>query len=205
LLILNSKSKIQNLNSKINLAVFASGTGSNADKICSYFRDHPDIKVNLIVSNNINAGVLQVGALHAIESVVIPKSSWGTPEIVLPLLKANDITHIVLAGFLLLIPSWLIKEFKGRIINIHPALLPKYGGKGMFGHHVHEKVKASGELLSGLTIHEVNENYDEGQIIFQHTVKINPEDSAADIAAKVLQMEHYHYPRVIEKWATVRT
>ncbi len=184
----------------INLAIFASGTGSNADKICTYFKDHPDIKVNLIISNNINAGVLMVASSHGIESIVIPKSSWATPEILLPELRAMEITFIVLAGFLLLIPGWLVDEFKGNIINIHPALLPKYGGKGMYGHHVHEKVKLSGDTISGLTIHEVNEKYDEGDILFQKEININPEDSTGQIASKVLEIEHYYYPRVIEQW-----
>jgi phosphoribosylglycinamide formyltransferase-1 len=185
---------------KINLAIFASGTGSNADKICMYFKDHPDIKVDLIISNNINAGVLSVAASHGIESVVIPKSSWKTAENVLPELKTKEITHIILAGFLLLVPQWLISEYNGRILNIHPALLPRYGGKGMFGHHIHEKVKSSGDLISGITIHEVNENYDEGKIIFQETIKLTPDDTASIIGQKVLQLEHYHYPRIIEQW-----
>lgn len=184
----------------INLAIFASGTGSNADKICTYFKDHPDIKVNLIISNNINAGVLNVASSHGVESIVIPKSSWATPEIVLPDLRTKEITHIVLAGFLLLIPSWLVHEFKGHIINIHPALLPKYGGKGMYGHHVHEKVKSSGDVISGITIHEVNEKYDDGDVIFQKEIEIDAHDSSTDIGAKVLQLEHFYYPRIIEQW-----
>jgi len=185
---------------KVNLAIFASGTGSNADKICTYFKNHPDIKVHLIVSNRMNAGVLQVASSHSIDSIVIPKSDWAEAENVLPALKSKVVTHIVLAGFLLLLPSWLVREFNGRIINIHPALLPQFGGKGMYGHHVHEKVKSSGELISGITIHEVNENYDEGKIIFQERIHLDPEDSASVIADKVLQLEHYFYPRVIEKW-----
>jgi len=189
---------------KANLAIFASGTGSNADKICTYFKDHPEIKVNLIISNRINAGVFQVASSHHIDSIYIPKSDWADWENVLPALMSKDITHIVLAGFLLLLPSWLIKEFKGRIINIHPALLPKYGGSGMYGHHVHEKVKSSGEIISGITIHEVNENYDEGEIIFQEKVDLDPEDSATTIGNKVLQLEHFHYPRIIEKWASLK-
>lgn len=188
------------ISSKINLAILASGAGSNADKICTYFKDHPLIQVNLIISNNINAGVLQIASSHGIESIVIPKSSWATPEIVLPDLRTKEITHIVLAGFLLLIPAWLVLEFKDHIINIHPALLPKYGGKGMYGHHVHEKVKSSGDMISGITIHEVNAHYDDGDIIFQKEININSEDSAEQIASKVLEIEHYYYPRVIEQW-----
>ncbi len=182
------------------LAVFASGTGSNADKICAYFHDHPDIRVKLIVTNNPKAGVLQVTSKHGVNSICLPKLKWIEPESILSELKDRGITHIVLAGFLLLIPQWLITEFKGRIINIHPALLPRFGGKGMYGHHVHEKVRSSGEIISGITIHEVDENYDEGRIIFQQRINLDPEDSASAIGNKVLHLEHYYYPRVIEKW-----
>ncbi|HZV71832.1 MAG TPA: formyltransferase family protein [Saprospiraceae bacterium] len=187
---------------EINLAILASGAGSNADKICSYFKDHADIHVRLIISNNINAGVLKVASSHGVESMVIPKSSWATTEFILPELRTKEITHIVLAGFLLLLPSWLVKEYHGRIINIHPALLPKHGGKGMYGHHVHEKVKSSGDLISGITIHKVDEHYDEGDIIFQKEVNLDPDDSASLIAVKVLQLEHHYYSRVIEKWVS---
>jgi phosphoribosylglycinamide formyltransferase-1 len=182
------------------LAILASGTGSNADQICTYFKNHPDIKVKLIISNKANAGVLNVAAIHSIESTVIPKPDWNDKNHILDLLHEKGITHIILAGFLLLLPSWLVKEFSGRMINIHPALLPKYGGKGMFGHHVHEKVKSSGESISGITIHEVDDNYDEGKIIFQESVEIDPDDSASSIGEKVLKLEHYYYPRVIEEW-----
>jgi phosphoribosylglycinamide formyltransferase 1 len=187
---------------KINIAIFASGAGSNADKICEYFKKHPDIRVSLIVSNRSQAGVLQIASYHEIESLVIPKSKWAEPNYVLHILREKEITHIVLAGFLLLLPFWFIEEFNGRIVNIHPALLPKYGGKGMYGMHVHEKVKKNGELSSGITIHIVDENYDNGDIIFQKKVLLDPHDSANDIAKKVLTLEHYHYPRVIEAWVS---
>lgn len=189
-----------NAQPKIKLAILASGTGSNADKICLYFRDHPNISVDLIISNNINAGVLNVAASHHIECIVTPKSSWKSPEIVLPEIRTREITHIVLAGFLLLLPEWLVKEYKGRIINIHPALLPKYGGLGMYGHHVHENVKSAGDLVSGITIHEVDEHYDEGDIIFQKEIGLFASDTPADIARKVLQIEHQYYPAIIEQW-----
>ncbi len=144
------------------------------------------------------AGVLQVADRHGIASVIIPKSEWGQPEFVLPALHTRDITHIILAGFLLLLPAYLVSEYEGRIVNIHPALLPKYGGHGMHGIHVHEKVKESGDLISGITIHHVDEQYDNGDVIFQKEVELDPEDSATDIANKVLRLEHYYYPRVIE-------
>ena len=185
---------------KVRLAVFASGTGSNADKICQYFQQHPTIAVTLIVTNRKNAGVLQVASRYNIDSKVIPATDWTWAEKVLPLLKENEITHIILAGFLLLIPSWLVNEFQGRIINIHPALLPKYGGKGMYGMHVHQQVKNSNDTVSGITIHIIDEQYDEGDIIFQEQVPLDDNDSAEDIARKVLELEHFYYPRVIEKW-----
>lgn len=186
---------------RINLAIFASGGGSNANQICIYFRDHPAIRVRLIICNKKAAGVFHVGEQHGIETAYIPKSKWHDADEVLQLLKSTEITHIVLAGFLLLIPEWLVSHYRGKIINIHPALLPKYGGKGMFGMNVHQKVKEEGDLVSGITIHNVDEHYDEGDIIFQEKVFLDENDTATEIAEKVLRLEHYHYPRVIEQWA----
>lgn len=185
---------------KARIAIFASGGGSNADKICAYFETHPDINVELIVSNKAEAGVLKVADRHGIESVYISKKYWQHPEIILPVLETSEITHIVLAGFLSLIPDWLIKAYKCRIINIHPALLPNYGGKGMYGHHVHEAVKKSGDLISGITIHEVNEHYDEGKVIFRKEVELEAMDTPEEIARKVLQVEHMYFAQVIEGW-----
>lgn len=185
---------------KVRLAVFASGTGSNADKICQYFQHHPSINVTLIVTNRKNAGVLEVASRYSIDSKIIPSTDWASAEKVLPVLKESEITHIILAGFLLLIPSWLVNEFQGRILNIHPALLPKYGGKGMYGMHVHQQVKNANDTVSGITIHVIDEHYDEGDIVFQDKVALDANDSAEDIAQKVLKLEHYYYPRVIEKW-----
>ncbi len=185
---------------KARIAIFASGGGSNADKICTFFDTHPDIRVELIVSNKAEAGVLKVADRHGIESVYVSKKYWQHPEIILPVLETSDITHIVLAGFLSLIPDWLIEAYNRRIINIHPALLPRHGGKGMYGHHVHEAVKQSGDLISGITIHEVNEYYDDGKVIFRKVVELTPEDTSEEIARKVLQIEHLHYAQVIEGW-----
>ena len=147
-----------------------------------------------------DAGVVQIASKYNIECIWIPKNKWADASSVLSELRNRKITHIILAGFLLLIPKWLIAEFKGQILNIHPALLPKYGGKGMYGHHIHEKIKSSGDLISGITIHEVNEDYDDGKIIFQESISLSPEDSAFAIGKKVLQLEHYYYPRIIEEW-----
>ncbi len=185
---------------KVQLAIFASGGGSNADKICTYFKSHPSIAVSLILTNRADAGVLQVADRHGIESVYVSKKYWSHPEIILPVLETSGITHIILAGFLSLVPDWLIQRYQGCIINIHPALLPKYGGKGMYGHHVHEAVKSAGDTVSGITIHEVNAHYDEGRILFQQQVLLDTEDTAEEIAHKVLQAEHQWFPVVIERW-----
>jgi phosphoribosylglycinamide formyltransferase-1 len=186
---------------KYNIAIFASGGGSNADRICTWFQHHPVIRVALIVYNRRHAGVRKVAERHGIDAVYIPGVAWkDSGEEILSQLRDCHITHIVLAGFLLLVPEWLLKAYPGRIINIHPALLPKYGGHGMYGHHVHEAVKAAGDLVSGITIHEVNERYDEGRIVFQQEVELSPEDSPEEIARKVLQVEHENYPAVIERW-----
>ena len=185
---------------KAHIAIFASGGGSNADKICAFFETHPDISVDLIVSHKAKAGVLKVADRHGIDSVSLSRKYWQHPEIILPVLETSDITHILLAGFLSLIPAWLIEAYKNRIINIHPALLPQHGGKGMYGHHVHEAVKQAGELITGITIHEVNEHYDEGKVIFRKEVELEAEDTPEEIARKVLQVEHMYYAQVIEGW-----
>jgi len=185
---------------KAQLVILASGGGSNADKICSYFHGHPSISVGVIITNNLSAGVTHIAAKHNIDCHTVLKKNWVDESFVSPILEKHHITHIILAGFLLVIPQWLIKAYPDRIINIHPALLPKYGGKGMYGHHVHEAVKQSGDHVSGITIHVVDEHYDNGDILFQHEVPLQPDDTAEMIASRVLTAEHYYYPRVIEKW-----
>lgn len=189
---------------KYHLAIFASGTGSNAQEICKYFAGHPDIQVKLIITNRKEAGVLHVANSHNIPGHYIPKSKWEDKNEVLPLLDSNSISHIVLAGFLLLVPQYLINVYRDRIINIHPALLPQHGGKGMYGKYVHESVKRSGELISGITIHHVDEYYDEGDIIFQEKIDLEAGDAPEDIARKVLKLEHYYYPRIIEQWVLAK-
>ena len=184
------------------LAVLASGGGSNADKICTYFKGHPTIKAGLIISNRKAAGVFQVAERQNIESLYLPKEKWSNPVEIIEILHTKQITHLVLAGFLLHVPDLLIKAFSGRIINIHPSLLPRHGGKGMYGHHVHEAVKNAGELTTGMTIHEVNEHYDEGKIILQKEIDISQEDDPKEIASKVLVLEHTYYSPTIERWIT---
>ena len=182
---------------KAQLAIFASGGGSNADKICTYFKSHPSIAVSLILTNRADAGVLQVADRHGIESVYISKKYWSHPEIILPVLETSGITHIILAGFLSLIPDWLIQEYRGHIINIHPALLPKYGGKGMYGNKVHQAVIDAKEKESGITIHYVDEIYDHGNIIFQATCIVDEHETVISLAQKIHLLEHQHYPAVI--------
>lgn len=184
------------------IAIFASGTGSNAKKIVEYFKGHPNIKVSLVVSNKGNAPVLEMARSNNIPTLVINRDDLYNSENILKKLSIYNIDFIVLAGFLLLVPKYLTRQFHNRIVNIHPALLPKYGGKGMYGLNVHKAVKAANEKVSGITIHYVNENYDEGQILFQESCPITPEDSPETIAHKVLQLEHQHYSKVIENILT---
>lgn len=186
-------------NKPVQLAVFASGGGSNAHRIMEYFKDSDRIRVALVVSNKREAGVLQIAAAYGIPSLVIDRKSFYDSTDILKSLQHFDIGFIALAGFLWLIPAYLVRAFPGKILNIHPALLPKYGGKGMYGHHVHEAVKKAGETESGPTIHFVNEQYDEGDIVFQARCSLSTDDTAEDIARKVLQLEHLHYPAVIEQ------
>jgi phosphoribosylglycinamide formyltransferase-1 len=184
---------------KTRIAILASGGGSNARKIMEHFR-HSDIaEVALVVSNKKDAGVLQIAKGFNVPTLLIERQTFYQTHDFLRELEDREISFIALAGFLWLVPAYLVKAFSGKILNIHPALLPKYGGKGMYGHHVHEAVKAAGETESGPTIHWVNEHYDEGNILFQAHCAINPEDTADDIARKVLELEHEHYARIIEQ------
>ena len=186
----------------IQLAVFISGSGSNAEEIFSYFQIHPSIKVALVLSNNPDAYGLERAKKFTIPSKVFSRNQFSESEEVLRWLIAAGVTHLVLAGFLWLVPDYLIRAFPHRIINIHPALLPKFGGKGMYGMKVHEAVKLSGEKQTGISIHEVNEIYDEGKILFQASCPVDFSDSPQQIAEKVLQLEHGFYPGVIEQWAS---
>lgn len=190
--------------SNFRICIFASGSGTNAEAIIKYFQHHSSIKVELILSNNPTAAVLEKAKKANVESVVLTKSQFSESDEVVQLLQAHGITHLVLAGFLLLIPKNLIAAFPNKIINIHPALLPKFGGKGMYGLKVHEAVKKAGEKETGITIHEVNEKYDEGKILFQASCEVLPSDTPQQIAAKVQALEHENYPRVVEKWITVK-
>jgi phosphoribosylglycinamide formyltransferase 1 len=180
-----------------NIAVFASGSGTNAENIIHFFRPDKKIKVKLIVSNKAAAKVLERAENHNIDHFVFSRGQFYESEEVLNKLVEYDIDFIVLAGFLLLVPANLIQQFPNKIVNIHPALLPKYGGKGMYGSKVHESVIANGEKESGITIHYVNERYDEGNIIFQATCPIDEGDTAEILASKIHKLEYAHFPRVI--------
>jgi phosphoribosylglycinamide formyltransferase-1 len=182
-----------------NIAILASGAGSNAQKIIEYFSNRMDISVHLIISNKKDAGVLSIAKLSGISSLVISKDSFYQSTDLLVALEKHEIDFIVLAGFLWLIPAYLIHNYPDRMVNIHPALLPKYGGKGMYGHFVHEAVHEAKELYSGITIHYVNEKYDEGSIVFQEKCEISPIDQPLDIAKKVQLLEHTYYPVVIDQ------
>ncbi|MDD2298336.1 MAG: phosphoribosylglycinamide formyltransferase [Fermentimonas sp.] len=183
----------------VNVAIFSSGNGSNAENIANYFSENSDINVVLIVSNRTNAFVHERAKKLGIPSVTYNKSDFADGSAILKTLKDYEIDFIVLAGFLLKVPEAILLSYPERIVNIHPALLPKYGGKGMYGDYVHQAVKEGGELQSGITIHYVNEHYDEGNIIFQSNCDVLPTDTPEDIANKVHKLEYEHYPKIIEE------
>ena len=184
-----------------SLAIFASGRGSNAQNIIRYFRQSKSIRIRLIVSSQAKAGVLDIARNEGIPFLVLDKKEYyGSGESLIKNLNHYQIDGIVLAGFLWLVPTYLLEKYPHAIINIHPALLPKYGGKGMYGMHVHEAVWKNKENHTGITIHEVNERYDEGKTLFQATCPLSTHDLPEDIALKVHELEYEHYPRVIEEY-----
>ena len=180
------------------IAIFASGRGSNARNIINYFENNPSISVSLILSNKQTAPVLDIGKQFDINTLVINRVDFYNSTELLDVFETEKIDFVVLAGFLWLIPSYLVNAFNNRIINIHPALLPKYGGKGMYGMNVHKAVYAAKEKETGITIHYVNKAYDEGNIIFQANCSLDAEDTPESIAQKIHQLEHANFPRVIE-------
>ncbi|MGA0557266.1 phosphoribosylglycinamide formyltransferase [Larkinella sp. VNQ87] len=188
------------------VAIFASGSGTNAEKIAGHLAGHPDIEVTLILTNNPKAGIIDRARrgfgpdqrLH-VPVLVFDRATFYESNRLVELLQKQEIDLVVLAGFMWLIPETLVQAFPQRMINIHPALLPNYGGKGMYGHFVHEAVVAAGERTSGITIHYVNEHYDEGNIIFQASCDLDPQDTPEDVARKVQVLEHRFYPEIVEK------
>lgn len=184
----------------IRLAIFASGAGSNAREIIRYFRNHPSIQVSLVACNKAGAGVTDIASAEGIPVLMIEKEPFFRGDAYRKVLAEAGIDHIILAGFLWKLPALLVEAYRGRILNIHPALLPKYGGKGMYGMHVHEAVINAGEQESGITIHEVDERYDHGRQVFQARVQLDAGENPESLARKIHALEHAHYPRVIEAW-----
>ena len=182
-----------------NVAIFVSGSGTNCENIIRYFKDSEKVKIRLVVSNKADAYALVRAQNLDIPTTVMTKNDFNDQEKVMALMKEYDVDFIVLAGFLLMVPDFLIKTYERRMINIHPALLPKYGGKGMYGHHVHEAVKAAGEKETGMTVHYVSDVCDGGEIIAQFRTPLSPEDTPDDIAHKEHLLEMEHFPRVIEQ------
>jgi len=182
----------------MNVAIFVSGSGTNCENIIRYFQHSEDIHIALVVSNRADAYALERAKRLGVPSAVVPKTELNRPEVILPLLRQYQIDYIVLAGFLPLVPNFLIDFFPHRIVNIHPALLPKYGGKGMWGHHVHEAVKAAGETKTGITIHYVTPVCDGGEIIAQFSTPLTSEDTPDTIAEKVHLLEMKYFPQVLE-------
>lgn len=181
-----------------NIAIFASGSGTNAENLIQYFRTSPEGEVVLVLANRNDAFVLERAKLLDVESVVFHREQFYQTQEILSILLNKDIDYIVLAGFLWLVPDYLLEAYQGKVINIHPALLPKYGGKGMYGKHVHEAVLKSRDRESGITIHHVNQRYDEGDVIFQARCNVEPGDTPEILAGKIHELEYAHFPKVVE-------
>lgn len=184
------------------VAIFVSGNGTNCENIIQYFAQSTTIQISLVLSNKSDAYALTRSKRLGVPTIIVPKKDFNDASILLPILQSNDIDFIVLAGFLLMIPNFLIAAFPKRMINIHPALLPKFGGKGMYGHHVHEAVKAAGETETGFTVHWVSDVCDGGEIIAQYRTPLDSTDTVEDIADKEHQLEMKYFPSVIEKVIT---
>ena len=183
----------------MDIAVFVSGSGTNCENLIRYFAHSDAARCALVVSNKPDAYALTRAERLGVPTAVVTKEELNNPDVMLPLLRKHNIGFIVLAGFLPLIPLFLIDAYPNRIINLHPALLPKYGGKGMWGHHVHEAVKAAGETETGMTVHYVTPVCDSGEIIAQYKVSILPTDTAEDIAQKEHKLEMEYFPKVVEE------
>lgn len=181
------------------IAIFASGSGSNAENIIQYFAQKPQFCVKSVFCNVPDAYVLERAKKYRIPSFVFNREEFRNPDKVFRQLQEQEIDFIVLAGFLWLMPSFITAAWPNKIVNIHPALLPAYGGKGMYGHHVHEAVIAAGEKESGITIHYVNDHYDQGAIIFQAKCPVLPTDTPDDLAARVNELEYRYFPQIIEE------
>lgn len=184
----------------MRIAVFASGRGSNAANLADYFSDHPLARVSMIVTNNPHAGVMEVAAKKGLPVLVISPKDVINMEVIVDLLKKEGINVVLLVGYLKLVPEVFIRAFEGRIANLHPALLPRHGGPGMYGSRVHRAVKEAGDEKSGITLHHVSSEYDSGLIIAQFETEINSNDSESDIEAKVRALEVTYLPTAVETW-----
>ncbi|MCX6257604.1 MAG: phosphoribosylglycinamide formyltransferase [Bacteroidia bacterium] len=182
-----------------NIAIFASGSGTNTAHIIKYFENNQAIHVSMVLSNKKDAYVLERAASMNVKTIFFSRDQFYSSDEILNTLKQHDIDFVVLAGFLWLVPDNLLAAYRQRILNIHPALLPAYGGKGMYGMKVHESVKNNGDKKTGITIHYVNETYDDGQIIFQAECPVFPDDTPEDIAGRVHELEYKYYPEIINK------
>jgi phosphoribosylglycinamide formyltransferase-1 len=183
-----------------HIAILASGSGTNAENIIRYFDQHPKLRVSLVLCNRKEAGVYERAERLGVPCMYIPKAGWQEEEKVLALLQQYKVEALVLAGFLLLVPEWLIQAYPDQMLNIHPALLPAYGGKGMYGANVHEAVLSNQDARSGITIHVVNEHYDEGRILAQFTCPVRHDDNPETLAARIHELEYRHYPVIIENY-----
>jgi len=184
---------------KINIAIFVSGSGTNCENLIKYFADSERVCCALVVSNKADAYALVRAERLGVPTAVMPKVQLNDERLMMALMQQHHIDFIVLAGFLPLVPNFLIDAYPRRIINIHPALLPKFGGKGMWGHHVHEAVKAAGETETGMTVHYVTPVCDSGEIIAQYRTPLSPDDTIDDIAEKEHQLEMKYFPKIVEK------
>jgi phosphoribosylglycinamide formyltransferase-1 len=186
----------------LTIAIFVSGGGTNCENLIRYFQQHDSADVVLVVSNRPDAYALVRAERLGVPTAIVTKAQLNDPEVTLPLLSQYGVERIVLAGFLPLVPEYLIDAYPRRIVNLHPALLPKFGGKGMWGHHVHEAVHAAGERETGMTVHYVSPVCDGGDIIAQFRCALSPTDTPEDIAEKEHQLEMAHFPQVVEQWLT---
>lgn len=185
---------------KNHIAIFASGAGTNAANLIQYFNNHPSVTIALIVCNKPQAGVLAIAQANNIPTLLIEKERFFRGDAYLPILHEYHIDFIVLAGFLWKVPATLVQAFPLKIVNIHPALLPKYGGKGMYGMNVHQAIISNKEKETGITIHIVDEIYDNGKILFQATCPVTESDTAENVANNVHALEYAHFPQQVEKW-----
>ncbi|MGM9738897.1 MAG: phosphoribosylglycinamide formyltransferase [Candidatus Cryptobacteroides sp.] len=183
----------------VNVAIFVSGSGTNCEALIKHFRSSENVNIALVLSNRADAYALVRATGLGVETVVVPKKDFNREEILMPLMAKYRIDFIVLAGFLLVVPDFLINAYQRRMINLHPALLPKFGGIGMYGHHVHEAVKAAGETETGMTVHYVSNEVDGGEIIAQYSTPVLPEDTPDQIAEKEHVLEMKYFPAVVEK------